>query len=233
MYLMQWSRPDIQNATRGLARMMSAPRDVHVPALERLVHYLVCTPNRGLFMHPNRKWDGSKDHKFRICGRSDSNYAANTDDRRSVSGTSVKVDGCPVIFRSNTQKYVTLSVTEAELGAGVTCAQDMMHIYRIMTSLDLQVELPMVLEMDNKGAVDAANNHSVGGRTRHMDVRMYFLRELKAQGLLVIKHLPGDDNDTDIFTKNTATPVFLKHLPTYMGHDEYMEGDAKGNNSTA
>jgi hypothetical protein len=48
-----------------------------------------------------------------------------------------------------------------------------------MEALGLKVELPMVLEMDNKGAVYLANNWSVGGRTRHVDVKSHFLRELK------------------------------------------------------
>ena len=41
-----------------------------------------------------------------------------------------------------------------------------------------------------------ANGWSVGGRTRHVDVKMHFLRELKDQGLLVIKFVPGADNET-------------------------------------
>ena len=45
----------------------------------------------------------------------------------------------------------------------------------------MRVELPMILEMDNKGAVDSINNYSVGGRTQHMETRQYYLRELKEQ----------------------------------------------------
>ena len=59
----------------------------------------------------------------------------------------------------------------------------------------------MTLEMDNKGAINLADNWSVGGRTRHVDVRNFFLGELKDEGLLVIKHVPGEENDADIFTK--------------------------------
>ena len=59
-----------------------------------------------------------------------------------------------------------------------------LHIL-VMESLELQVELPMVLEMDNSGAVDIANSWSAGGRTRHVDVRNYFLHELKDQVLVV------------------------------------------------
>ena len=60
---------------------------------------------------------------------------------------------------------MTLSVTEVESVAGVMVAQDMLYTYQMLTLMGLQVELPMVLEMDNKGAVDLANNWSVGGRT--------------------------------------------------------------------
>ena len=66
-------------------------------------------------------------------------------------------------WRSSTQKHVTLSVTEAEMGAGVTCVQDMMYVNNLMSLMGLHVQLPMVLEMDNQGAVDLANGWSVGG----------------------------------------------------------------------
>ena len=191
-------------------------------AIKHLARYMVGTPNRGLVLAPKRVWSGDMDFKFRISGRSDSDYAACKDDRRSVTGSRVFLDGAPVAFRSNTQKFVTLSVTEAESGAGVTTAQDMMFTYRLLTSMGLKVELPMLLEMDNKGAVDLANNYSVGGRTRHVDVRFFYLRELKEEGLMVIRHVPGIENDADIFTKNVDAQTFERHLPTYVGNDEYM-----------
>jgi hypothetical protein len=62
--------------------------------------------------------------------------------------------------------------------------------------------------MDNKGAVDPANS----------DMRMHFLREMEDRGLLQIKHLPGDDNPANIFTKNTSLKpivglsIFEHHL---------------------
>ncbi len=57
----------------------------------------------------------------------------------------------------------------------------------ILESLGLKVKLPMILEMDNQGAVYLANNWSSGGRTRHIDVQSVFLRELKEASVLVIK----------------------------------------------
>jgi hypothetical protein len=102
-------------------------------------------------------------------------------------------------------------------------------VYNILKSLGLKVQLPMVLEMDNKGAVDLANSWSVGGRTRHVDVQiMYFLQELKDDGWLVIRHISGDDNDANIFTKNTTAAVFNKHVDKFVGNDEYVQDGEEG-----
>ena len=172
-------------------------------------------------------WNGEENFEFVLHGRSDSDYATNKDDRRSVSGGRVFLNGAPIIFRSAMQKFATLSVTEAETAAGVMVVQDMMYAYRILVSLGLKVKTPMILEMDNKGAVDLANNWSVGGRTRHVDVRNHFLRELKDQGLLLVQHIPGDQNDADIFTKNVPAALFNAHIPLYVGHDEYLHASAE------
>ena len=80
----------------------------------------------------------------------------------------------------------------------------------------------MILEMDNKGAYDLTNNWSIGGRTRHVAVQNHFLRQLKEDGLIIVKLINGDDNDADIFTKNVTADEFEKHIPLYVGRDIYM-----------
>jgi len=59
------------------------------------------------------------------------------------------------------QNIVALSVTEAELIVATTTAQDMMYVKRLLESINLRVEMPMILEVDNKGAVDLINNFFV------------------------------------------------------------------------
>ncbi|KAL7494557.1 hypothetical protein ACHAWT_003208 [Skeletonema menzelii] len=122
---------------------------------------------------------------------SDSDYATNTDDRRSVTGGRTVLNNYPIIIvKSSTQETVSLSVADAEQNAGVTTAQDMMFVLRLLVGLGLKVKLPMVLEMDNKGAVYLAENWSVGGRTRRLDMKSHYLRELKEQGYLIIGQIP-------------------------------------------
>ena len=221
IHLMQWSRPEISHATRDCARHMQSAGVVHVDAMHRIMQYCRDTPNRGTTLRPNAVWDGSRDFLFVIGGRSDSDYAKDPETRKSVSGIRVSLNEAPCIWRSSTQKNVTISVTEAEANAAVLAAQDMLYIKNVVESLGLQVQQPMVLEVDNQGAVDLLNNWSVGGRTRHIDVRINFMRELKEEGILVVRHVPGDENDSDMHTKNLGNPLFEKFCEVYFGADEY------------
>eukprot|EP00957_Ditylum_brightwellii_P053467 4052073-Ditylum_brightwellii.AAC.1 len=82
------------------------------------------------------------------------------------------------------QKIIALPLTQAEMVAGVQCAQDMLYIKCVLECMWLQVELPMVLHIDSSGAVDLVDNWSDGGRTRHMEMRMFSLRNLKKAGIM-------------------------------------------------
>jgi hypothetical protein len=158
---------------------------------------------------------GTRNYEFIISGRSDSDYANYTQMRKSISGFRVLLEGAPVIFKSSTQKSVALSVCKAEQTMGVLCAQDMLYVRHILESMGLKEKLPMILEMDNMGAVDLANNWSVGGRTRHVNVRQCFLWELKESKVLDIRWIKGSENDADAFTKNLMVLLFrnaLEHL---------------------
>jgi Reverse transcriptase (RNA-dependent DNA polymerase) len=211
IHLTKWSRPDILNAVRELARYMGSCNSDHLEAMRRCMSYLLNTEKRGLVLKPIGVW-GGRNHVFIITGRSDSNFAACPDTRRSVVGHTVFVHGAD-----------GEQVTEAELAAATSCAQSVLHHYRLLVSLGFAVQLPMILEVDNKGAKDLSNNWSVGGRLRHIDVRQFFLRDLKEDSRIVLKWILTDDNTSDVFTKNLHGPAFEKHAKALVGKDEYMQ----------
>jgi len=223
MHMMQYSRPEIYNAVRDLARHMKSPTQVHYNAMLRVMKYCVETPNRGLTLEPEGEWDGSNKYLFTVSGRSDSDYAKCQVTRKSISGYRVMLNGAPVIFKSATQKRAAQSVCEAELYAAFACAQEMLYTKHVIESLGLKVKSPMVLEMDNKGAVDHTNSWSVGGNMRHVGTKQVFLRELKEDGILIVEWIPGEINDADIFTKNLDGPLFRKFTKVYVGDDEYND----------
>jgi hypothetical protein len=202
---------------------MSVALPIHLKAMYRVMKYCISTPNRGKVFAPKRRYSGN-DFEFEIVGRSDSDYAKDPEKRRSVSGFSTFLEGAPMSTKSRMQQCVTLSVTEAEYGAATECVQDMLFGMRIIESIGLKVKKPMTLDIDNKGAVDLANNWSAGGRTRHVDVRHFFLRELKEDEIIQIRWIPTEVNSSDLFTKNLDGTMFGLHTEVYCGIDEYGNG---------
>jgi hypothetical protein len=222
LHLMKWSRPEILNAVQELSRFMTGAAKAHVKAMYRVMNYCLDTPKCGLVLQPKRHCaDGGKDFEFEISGLADSDYAKDPEPRRSVSGYASFLEGAPITRKSKMQGCVTLSVTEAEYVSATECAQDMLFAMRVMESIGLTVKKPMILEIDNKGAIDLTNNWAAGGRTRHVDVRHHFLRELKEEGIIHVKWIPTGENSADLFTKNLDGPTFLKNAMVYCSDKEY------------
>jgi len=98
---------------------------------------------------------------------------------------------------------------------------------RAIESTGLKVKKPMLSHVDNKGTKDLANNWSCGGRTRHVQVRQFFLRELKEQSLIHTVWKSGEENESDLFTKNLGGAKYDKHTSVYCGIDQHMKGDSQ------
>ena len=79
LHLTEWSRPDISNAVRDLSRFMGRANGAHLKAMKRVVKYCVDTPNRGLFMGHNKKWNGKPTFKFDSTGWSDFDCAEDSE----------------------------------------------------------------------------------------------------------------------------------------------------------
>lgn len=195
----------------------------------RVMRYCLNTKMRGLTIKPEGDWNGmDREGIFKIEGYSDSDYAKDIESRRSVSGYSVFVNGAPVCVKSKMQESVTLSVTEAELVAATQCVQEMLYVRKVIESIGLKVELPMILKMDNKGAKDLINNWSIGGRMRHIEVKYFFLREMKEKGVIKVEWIRSENNCSDIFTKNVSGAIFNKHIKRFCGNNAERDGNLKG-----
>ena len=47
--------------------------------------------------------------------------------------------------------------------------------------------------------------------SRHIDRKMYKMRELRGEGVVTVTHVPTDVNSADLFTKILSRQVFEKH----------------------
>jgi hypothetical protein len=85
MHSMQSSKLETYNSVQDLSRHMHEATKDHYKAMQCVLKYSVDMANQGLVLKPNKKWDGSQNHKFIISGHLDSDYAMEPKDRCSVS----------------------------------------------------------------------------------------------------------------------------------------------------
>ena len=216
LHLMKWSRPDILNSVRDLSKFMKQGTQHHLKAMFRVMRYCMDTSKCSKILRPVGCWNGDKDSfEFVIRGRSDSDFAKDPEKRHSVSGISVFLQDAPISESSRMQDCVTLSVSEVEIVAAVETGQRMLFGMRVLEQMGLTVQKPMILQMDCKGAIALTHSWSVGGRTRHIDVKWHFLREMKEEGIIHTVWLHSPENSTDLFTKNLTGPDFRKHASVY------------------
>ena len=70
-------------------------------------------------------------------------------------------------------------------------------------------DAPVELGVDNTGARDLAHNPEHHQRSKHIQRRHYFIRELVEEGRLTVPFVPTDKNIADFFTKALKPPQFI------------------------
>ena len=188
--------PECANAGRDLARHMSNPGEEHWKAMGRMAGYLKGKAVHGHIM--------KKPEKLMVVNYTDASYGV-----KSVSGMICTIGGTVVSWSSRTQKITTLSSTEAEYIALGECAQELKFVCMLLQEIGVG-EFPGKIFEDNEGAIFLAKNQQVSMRTKHIDVRYHFVRDLVESKFLTLEYVPTEDNYADIMTKNTTVNVLRK-----------------------
>jgi hypothetical protein len=182
--------------------------------MKRIIKHVLDTEELGLKIEPEII---NKEQMWKLVAFSDSDYAGDSDTRRSVSGYVIYLCGVPISWRSKAQRSVTLSSTEAEWIALSEVAKEVLFIAQILKSMGIKVEFPIVIRVDNTAAIFLSNNVTTNQRTRHVDIRTKFVMQYTGpNGMMKIVFVKGSENDADIFTKNVTGELHEKHIPKMM-----------------
>jgi hypothetical protein len=90
-------------------------------------------------------------------------------------------------------------------------AKEILFIKQLMDTIGIPIRLPIIVGVDNIEAIFLTNNFSVGQSTKHIDIQTHFFREFIEDEILKIILIRTEDNDADIFTKNTTEELYDKH----------------------
>jgi hypothetical protein len=203
-YLATKTRPDICQAACFLAEFNTAPTAKCWTALMHVIKYLKGTRILGITYQHDPTADIKPPKAF-----SDSDWGGpHTKARRSVSGYVFKLAGGPIPWRSKHQTSVATSSNEAEYIAALEASREAYWIREIMKDLRLfdDLHVPGIpLHMDNKGAIDLTTSDMQTKRSKHIDIRYHYTRDLTNQGIIQIKQIPTAEMVADGCTKHLGS----------------------------
>ena len=212
MYLLKHSRPELSNPIRELTRMMSAPTDFHKKEMNRVIRWVLDTPNIGLKMDPQFERDGEGNVIWKMSGICDATWGSSKEDGRSVSGYILYFMGVPISFKSKQQQLVTLSSCKAEYVGISELVKEILFANQLLDYFGLDLELTVKVFVDNQSAIQMVCNNRSGTGTKHVSCRYHFVRELHGSVLELI-YVESEKNEADMMCKNPTEEVFNRHTP--------------------
>jgi hypothetical protein len=176
------------------------PTEAHQKILYRTIKYVVDTRDKSLIMKPVN----TKGRFWEISAYSDSDWASMENNRKSVTGFVVFVNGVLISWKSKQQEVIAKSSTEAEYIALATVCTEVIFIKQLLESINIGVKTPIKINVDNTGAIMLLENESILHRTKHIDVRVHFIRDLKDDVIIHVEYVNTTFNLADPYTKNVT-----------------------------
>ncbi|KAM0015324.1 putative RNA-directed DNA polymerase [Helianthus debilis subsp. tardiflorus] len=196
------TRPDLAYCVCLLSRFMARPKSEHLQAAKRVLRYLKGTFNFGLF------YERGSNSKLQVY--TDNDYARDLEDRKCTSGYVCIFSGGATCWSSRKQEIVTLSSTEAEYVAATTCACHCKWLKGLMEDLSEKIDGVLEVTCDNTSTIKLSVNPVMHRRTKHIDVRFHYLRDLVNQEELKLVYCKTEDQVADIMTKPIKLEAFIK-----------------------
>jgi molybdopterin-guanine dinucleotide biosynthesis protein A len=202
MYAARGTRPDIANAVRVLARFIQNPGEKHWRAAKRVLRYLSGTRDLGITYHRAGEPGGAAG----LAGYSDADWAGDLDNRKSTTGTAFMLAGGVISFTSKLQTVVARSSTESEYIALFEAAQTAQSLRQLLKDVGEPQHEPTPLYEDNQACIIISNPKAYTKKSRTIDVKYHFTRELVEKGEICVLPIPTAQQLADICTKNLPAP---------------------------
>ncbi|GJV95963.1 retrotransposon protein, putative, ty1-copia subclass [Tanacetum coccineum] len=164
-----------------IERMSKVP---YANAVGSLMYMMVCT-------RPNIAYAVSVVSRYLNPGFVDSDYAKDSDKGRSITGYAFLVQGCVVSWKATLQHVVALSTTEAKYMAFSEAVKEAIWLRGLLKELGIEL---------NTVAVNC-ENHVFHERTKHINVRYHFIREVLEAKTVKFLNVGSEHNVVDALTK--------------------------------
>ena len=114
----------------------------------------------------------------------------------------------PISWQSKRQIFTAQSSLESEYAAASENGKEVVWITRFFNEIGKTYIQPVPIYMDSQTAIRLAENPELHQRSKHIDVRHHYIRELVEKEKVVLKHLPDVEQPADLLTKSIAATPF-------------------------
>ena len=186
------SKPNVAFSVGVCARYQACPKESHLIALKRIIRYILGTLKLGL-------WYPFDTHSNVAC-YTDANWAGNVDDRKNTLGCCFYIGNCLVSWMSKKQNSILRSTTEAKYIVIGSCCSQLLWIKKIFKDYGIDQET-MVVFCDNTSTIKISKNPILHSRTKHIDIKHHFIRDLVEDKVVSLEYVPTKGQIADILTK--------------------------------
>ena len=202
LYLAKRARPDCLTAVAFLATRVTRCDQDDLQKLARLIKYVRATREHGLVMRI-----GPEGIVVRVL--IDAAYGVHMDGK-SHTGSCVMIGALGAVHcKSAKQQIVTKSSTEAELVGLSDSANQGLHVRNFLISQGYSLG-PVIIYQDNMSCMALVDRgRSAAERTRHINIRYFWMKERVDRGEAVIKHLGTKLMYANLLTKPVQGSQFI------------------------
>ena len=222
LYVAKRVKPECLTAISFLTTRVQSPKEDDLDKLMRVIKYVRFTRDRGITLCVG---EGG----YRVQLLTDAAHAVH-EDLKSHSGSVIVVGnegkGC-ISYKSRKQKIVGRSSTDAEFICITDCANDGIHIRNILISQGYETaKQPVLILQDNKSCIELLHKHRADSeRSRHVDIRRFWLKECIDNGTVEIAYLPTEQMYANLLTKPLQGSQFMCEREMLSNWAKASEGD--------
>ena len=194
------TRPDISTAVGKLSQYMRNPSRDHWTGIKRVLRYIKGTVDYGL--------EFTQTDDFVLRGFTDADWAGCVDSRKSTSGYTFFMGDSLISWASKKQSIVALSSTEAEYVALCGAAQETVWLRNLLRDIGFAQNKPTLMAEDNQGAMCLAKNPKDHNRTKHIDIKYHYTRQVIETKEMKVEYIPTGQMVADTLTKGLPKSKF-------------------------
>ena len=143
-----------------------------------------------------------------VVGFFDWDYGGDLDRRRSLSGYIFTLCNGAISWKATLQSIPTLSPTEAEYVSAIEGVKEALWLRGLLNELGLAQDT-FVVFCDSQSAIHLIKNNRYHDKTKPIDVRYHFIREIVVVvGKVVVEKIHTSENPADMLSKPLPNAKF-------------------------